>query len=83
MILVIDSSARIKNNCTNGLGVVFGVILGLIIGGLYVLIIDSAGYNNLLYNDDFVSNKVACSKPSKQQFKCSVYKNGELLRNIN
>lgn len=83
MILVVDSSARIKNNCTNGLGVVFGVILGLIIGGLYVLIIDSAGYNNLLYNDDFVSNKVACSKPSKQQFKCSVYKNGELLRNIN
>lgn len=83
MILVIDSSARITNNCTNSLGVVFGVILGMIIGGFYVMILDAAGYKELLYNDDFVSNKVACTKPSKQQFKCAVYKNGELLRNIN
>tara|TARA_B100000963_G_scaffold350205_1_gene360182 strand:- start:1769 stop:2452 length:684 start_codon:yes stop_codon:yes gene_type:complete len=83
MILVVDSSARITNNCTNGIGVIFGIILGLIIGGFYVMILDAAGYNNLLYNDDFVSNKVACNKPTKQQFKCAVYKNGELLRNIN
>ena len=83
MILVIDSSARITNNCTNGIGVAFGVMLGMILGGFYVMLLDSAGYNNLLYNDDFVSNKVACTKPTKQQFKCAVYRNGELLRNIN
>ena len=83
IILAIDSSARISNNCTTPIGVVFGVILGLIIGGFYVLIIKSSGYENLLYNDDFVSNKVACTKPTKQQFKCAVYKNGELLRNLN
>ena len=83
IILAIDSSARISNNCTTPIGVVFGVILGFIIGGFYVLIIKSSGYESLLYNDDFVSNKVACTKPTKQQFKCAVYKNGELLRNLN
>ncbi|MBI96545.1 hypothetical protein CL656_05315 [bacterium] len=83
IILVIDSSARVTNNCTNAIGVVFGIILGLLIGGFYVMLLNSAGYNDLLYNDDFVSNKVACTKPSKQQFKCAVYRNGELLRNIN
>ena len=83
MILVIDSSARITNNCTNGIGVAFGVMLGMILGGFYVMLLDSAGYNSLLYNDDFVSNKVACTKPTKQQFKCAVYRNGEFLRNIN
>lgn len=83
IIFSVDSFARIKNNCTNSIGVVFGAILGFIIGGFYFMIIKASGNEDLLYNDDFVSNKVACSKPSKQQFKCAVYKNGELLRNIN
>ena len=56
MILVIDSSQNI-NNCTNGI-VVFGILLGMIIGGFYVMILDAAGYKELLYNDDFVSNKL-------------------------
>lgn len=82
-ILAIDSFARVKNRCTTSIGVVFGIILGLIIGSFYYMIIKASGNEQLLYNDDFVSNKVACSKPTKQQFKCAVYKNGELLRNIN
>jgi hypothetical protein len=36
----------------------------------------------LLYYDDLISNKIACSKPSQQKFKCSVYKNGELLKTL-
>ncbi len=36
----------------------------------------------LLYYDDLISNKVACSRPTEQKFKCSVYKNGELLQSI-
>ena len=82
-ILAVDSSARVSNNCTTPIGIVFGVILGFIIGGLYVVMIKASGNENLLYNDDFISNKVACTKPTKQQFKCAVYKNGELLRNLN
>ena len=83
VLLLIDSFSRVTHNCTSPMGVVFGVILGLFIGGIYILMLKSSGYDYLLYNDDFISNKVACSKPNKQQFKCAVYKNGELLRNIN
>ena len=82
ILLLIDSFSRVTHNCTTPMGIVFGVILGLFIGGIYILMLKSSGYDYLLYNDDFISNKVACSKPNKQQFKCAVYKNGELLRNI-
>ena len=82
ILLLIDSFSRITHNCTTPMGVAFGVILGLFIGGIYILMLKSSGYDYLLYNDDFISNKIACSKPNKQQFKCAVYKNGELLRNI-
>ena len=78
-----DSYARVKNYCTNPVGVIFGLILGLVIGTIYYVIIKGSGNELLLYNTDFISNKVACSRPSKQQFKCAVYKNGELLRNLN
>ena len=79
VLLLIDSFSRVTHNCTTPMGVVFGVILGLFIGGIYILMLKSSGYDYLLYNDDFVSNKVACSKPNKQQFKCAVYKNGQLI----
>jgi hypothetical protein len=29
-----------------------------------------------------VSNNVVCSRPKKQTFKCAVYKNGELIKNL-
>jgi hypothetical protein len=38
-----------------------------------------SGYDSLLYFDELESNNVTCSRPSKQTFKCSVYKNGELI----
>ena len=83
LFIIMDSYARVKNYCTNPIGVIFGLILGVVIGTIYYVIIKGTGNDVLLYNTDFISNKVACSRPSKQQFKCAVYKNGELLRNIN
>ena len=41
-----------------------------------------SGNTSLLYYDDYTSNKVACSKPNKQTFKCSVYKNGEIIKSM-
>ena len=43
------------------------------------MLLHEAGYDSLLYFDELLSNKVACSRPSKQSFKCSVYKGGELI----
>jgi hypothetical protein len=35
--------------------------------------------NNYLFMNEIYTNGQVCSMPSKQQFKCSVYKNGELV----
>ena len=37
--------------------------------------------SSLLYFDEFISNNVVCSRPTEQTFRCSVYKNGELISN--
>jgi hypothetical protein len=37
------------------------------------------GGQNLLFTTDTSSNKVSCSRPTQQKFKCSVYKNGEII----
>ncbi len=80
-ILILNIFFRINKKCTNFLGALTGGFLGFIWGSIYYAIIKSSD-PKLTYYDDFISNKVACSRPSKQQFKCSVYKNGQLLQTI-
>ena len=38
---------------------------------------------NFLFINQVSSNKEICSMPSAQTFKCSVYKNGELISSSN
>lgn len=52
-----------------------GIILGVVIS--YGLM-QSSLRNNLFINE-LMSNKQVCSMPSNQKFKCSVYKNGQLV----
>ena len=56
-----------------------GVFLGSIISGL---IMYGTTLKSYLYINEINSNKEVCSMPSKQQFKCRVFKNGELVGNI-
>ncbi len=81
ILFAIDCVIKTSNKCTTPMGVVLGGFVGLIWGFLWYFLIQS---NNpeLLYYDDLISNKIACSRPSQQQFKCSVYKNGELLQTL-
>jgi hypothetical protein len=82
LLFVSDSIVKIRNGCTPVIGVVMGSILGLFFGVIWFLIIRSTGQTGLLYYDDLISNKLACSRPTQQKFKCQVYKNGELIQNI-
>jgi len=82
ILYVSDVIIKLKYQCTTSLGVVMGSILGLFFGIAWYLVIKSAGQTGLLYYDDLVSNKIACSRPTKQKFKCNVYKNGELIQSI-
>ena len=66
------------------LGIIGGVtILSDFVGGSAVgIMIASMMYyigREYLFINETSSNATVCSMPSKQQFKCSVYKNGELI----
>jgi hypothetical protein len=78
-LLGIDMLTKVKNKCTSYGGTILGALLGFMLGALWYGLFHSAGYDSLLYFDELRSNKVLCSKPSKQTFKCSVYKNGQLI----
>ena len=81
ILFAIDTGIRVQNKCTTMVGILFGGVIGIVISIMWYLII-SSNSPDLLYYDDLISNKVACSRPTKQQFKCSVYKNGQLLQSV-
>jgi hypothetical protein len=56
--------------------IVSGLFLGGVIAGIIMYGSNLKGY---LFINEVNNNKEVCSMPSKQQFKCSVYKNGELV----
>ena len=58
---------------------IFGSMFGVFISCLMYYF----GCQNLLFLTCIPSNNVTCSKPSKQTFKCSVYKNGQILSSQN
>ena len=56
--------------------VLSGVFLGGVIAGL---IMYGSTLKSYLYINEINTNKEVCSMPSKQQFRCSVYKDGTLV----
>jgi hypothetical protein len=82
IIYISDCIIKYKNKCSSMIGIIMGSVLGLFFGITWFIVIKSSGQTGLLYYDDLISNKIACSRPTKQNFKCQVYKNGELIQNI-
>jgi hypothetical protein len=56
--------------------IISGCGLGALIAGPLMY---GTSLRSLLYINELNSNKEVCSMASKQQFRCSVYKNGELV----
>jgi hypothetical protein len=88
--ILFDIGIKIINSCVNFSTTVvnsFGNLFGNIIGGsgLGVAISYMIYYspmNNYLFMNELHTNKEICSMPSKQKFKCAVYKNGELISSL-
>jgi hypothetical protein len=59
------------------------VLLGLSSAALIVTLMYSGGSGEHLFFNEVSSNKDICYQPSKQSFKCEVFKNGELLSSTN
>jgi uncharacterized membrane protein (DUF485 family) len=64
---------------TNFIPVIFGDILSGLSVGIGIAVLMYSYFRNYLYINEINSNKEVCSMPSKQHFKCSVYKHGELI----
>jgi len=87
LYLFTDIGLRFMKGCigpNERLAVVFsniisGAFLGTVIPGAMYM----GGSSKYLFfsNDDYVANGEKCSMPKKQKFKCSVYKNGQLVGN--
>lgn len=79
ILLVIDILTKVQNKCTTYPGALLGGLVGGLSGLIWYGLFSLSGYKSLLFFDELQSNSVLCSKPTKQTFKCSVYKNGELI----
>ena len=75
----LDAYTKVHSLCTPASGTVLGGLTGFMLGAMWFALFHVAGFDSLLYFDTYSSNRVFCSKPSKQSFKCSVYKNGQLI----
>jgi len=78
--LVLDIGVRYVKECITDvtdilLNLVTGSAAGVLIPGLMFV----GGSSKYLFFNEVSSTKEVCSMPKKQQFKCSVYKNGELV----
>lgn len=80
-MFAIDSIYKLQHGIKN-IGVVLGAVTGAFFSLLCCFIIYQAGGDKLLYYNTISSNNVYCSKPKKQQFKCYVYKNGEIISTV-
>jgi hypothetical protein len=79
LITILDGIVNLHYGCTSLPFIVVTAVAASIIGTFWSLVI----YNikpELAYHIDYItSNKLACSMPSKQKFKCVVKRNGEII----
>jgi hypothetical protein len=84
--IVLDILVKNSLECIPGIfsrpvigNILGGVFLGGVIAGL---IMYGSNLKSYLYINEINTNKEVCSMPSKQQFKCRVFKDGTLIGNI-
>ena len=74
---------RVSLGCNKILDIILGNVLGAGLGvGFFFALWANEDSRKFLFTDSVGSNKVSCSRPSKQTFKCAVYKNGQLIKNL-
>jgi len=69
---------QMEYKCITGMGAFLGISIGVLVGLLMALFTASVN-RDYLYFSEYISDKVACSVPDKQTFRCNVYKGQELI----
>jgi len=79
LMTIVDATVNLRDKCTELSFIMIAIVFASIIGTLWSVLIYSVK-RELAYHTDYIStNKLACSLPSKQKFKCVVKKNGEII----
>ena len=78
LFYIIDLSMNIYKKCSTTRGVIIGTFIGLFTGTVWFAIFNASN-KNLLFFNELIGDGYYCNKPTKQNFKCDVYKGGELL----
>jgi len=68
-----------NSKCIDGSMAIINVIFGGIAAIIIVTLMYAGGSGKYLFFNELSSNKDVCTMPTKQTFRCSVYKNGELV----
>ena len=58
------------------------ILLGLASASLIVTLMYAGGSGKYLFFNEMSSDKEMCYQPSKQTFKCSVFKDGQLVSEL-
>ena len=75
-----DIGVKAFYNCIDASsGIIADVLCGILLAATTVVALMASKNTDVLFINELTSNKEICTRPSKQQFKCSVYKNGEVI----
>jgi hypothetical protein len=62
-----------------GMGLVGDFLVGGVLGAIMALLLFYSDKISLMFINELNSNKEVCSVPSKQMFRCSVFKDGMII----
>jgi len=79
----LDLYIKLYKKCLTSMGDLFiNVLLGVASSAVIVSLMYAGGSGKYLFFNEISSDKEICYQPKNQTFKCSVYKNGEIIANI-
>jgi hypothetical protein len=80
----VDAFIRYSTGCIETTTtIILDSVCGILCGGLAVTVMYLINLQQYLFFNEMSSTKDVCTMPSKQTFKCRVYKNGELVGTTN
>ena len=88
LITILDVIIKKQHNCCTFRTIFISCLLGFVWSSVYIMIVynmfsgDNTSAEGAFFITNLNSDKATCSRTKEQQFKCAVYKNGELLKTI-
>jgi hypothetical protein len=79
IVTSINGITEYFQKCSDIMGIVLGLLVGILFGIVYYTLLYISTKSKFVYFADTVSNNVQCGKPANQQFKCQVYRNGQVI----